>query len=219
MDHLIAVDLLPMPQDQPDTGLLSADASSARPVYLTLPDKSNARLNLAPPQALADAKNKWVTAFQRCFRYTLRSLSFPLSTRYDEPADGVLGSEGHSRSSVMSILASGLPLPKSPSQQLFQSTEDASSVEDMIEGEREERGWWTLRFKQVLREMEQLGDPVMLIGDSALTMGYRPKRAQMPERMKRSGPQPLLLPSIASQLGSSGSKENRKSLLPSFKRR
>ena len=219
MDHLIAVDLLPMPQDQPDTGLLSADASSARPIYLTLPDKSNARLNLAPPQTLADAKDKWVTAFQRCFRFTLRSLSFPLSTRYDEPADGELGSEGHSRSSVMSILASGLPLPKSPSQQLFQSAEGASSVEDIIEGEREERGWWTLRFKQVLREMDQLGDPVMLIGDSALTMGYRPKRAQMPDRTKRSGPQPLLLSSIASQSGGSGSKENRKSLLQSFKRR
>lgn len=61
----------------------------------------------------------------------------------------------------MDILNTGLPLPKSPSVQLKDNdrlgARDGPSDADR---EREERGWWTLRFQQVLREMQRQ-DPML----------------------------------------------------------
>ena len=55
--------------------------------------------------------------------------------------------------SVLSIMASGLPLPKSPSVQLEEVAHGESG--NPRQQEREERGWWSLRFQQVLREMQR----------------------------------------------------------------
>jgi hypothetical protein len=54
--------------------------------------------------------------------------------------------------SILSILASGLPLPKSPSAQIEVA---AKHYEDDKQQEREERGWWSLRYQQVLRELQR----------------------------------------------------------------
>jgi hypothetical protein len=62
--------------------------------------------------------------------------------------------EMDARCSLGSILASGLPLPKSPS---FQKEEEAKGVvADAVQMEREERGWWSLRFQQVLHEIQRM---------------------------------------------------------------
>ena len=68
----------------------------------------------------------------------------------------------------MDILNTGLPLPKSPSLQLRDNQRLRIDVSKNTEGrdgsdadrEREERGWWTLRFQQVLREMQRR-DPML----------------------------------------------------------
>jgi hypothetical protein len=74
----------------------------------------------------------------------------------------------------MEILNTGLPLPKSPSLQLNNNARltlarrvNSVGAGGDVDKEREERGWWTLRFQQVLREMQRL-DPVLsleLVGD------------------------------------------------------
>lgn len=55
---------------------------------------------------------------------------------------------------IQKILASGLPMPKSPSVQL--SSGERGNV---VSREREERGWWSVRFRQVLREVQCEEDP------------------------------------------------------------
>ena len=48
---------------------------------------------------------------------------------------------------LSSLVGSGLPLPKSPSGRLL---EIGPNADDTLNQEREERGWWSLRFHQVM---------------------------------------------------------------------
>ncbi len=61
----------------------------------------------------------------------------------------------------MEILNTGLPLPKSPSVQISDMgrTNLIRTISE-VDKEREERGWWALRFQQVLREMQRQ-DPML----------------------------------------------------------
>jgi hypothetical protein len=119
----------------------------------------------------------------------------------------------------MSLLSSGLPLPKNPSNQ-----------DSAIEGERSDsqetdansREWWSRRFQGVLKDIEHTQDaPVMLIGDGALTMGRGLKKINTSDRTRRNGPQQLLLPASAAlnpPSNSSSSGSGKKSLLGIRKR-
>ena len=49
---------------------------------------------------------------------------------------------------VLSLLAAGLPLPKSPSMQMAELACGGSEQQ-----EREERGWWSKRFHEVFAEL------------------------------------------------------------------
>lgn len=100
-----------------------------------------------------DRIQPWLSAFTRCSRFYLRSLSFP--SRH-EVQDYVYDSDEASdfKYTVSCLLSSGLPMPKSPSGQL--STNRMGSTEmDIKTVEREERGWWSLRFQQVLGELRR----------------------------------------------------------------
>ena len=89
------------------------------------------------------------------------SLSFPSHSGQYLPHGPHLDLEQDTQRGVMAILNSGLPLPKSPSIQLADpgraGTADPSNDHDK---EREERGWWALRFQQVLREVQRQ-DPML----------------------------------------------------------
>jgi serine/arginine repetitive matrix protein 2 len=96
----------------------------------------------------------WINAVRRCHSHFLRSLSFPSHTgRFLSHGTGV-DTEADTKRSLLSILAAGLPFPKSPSVQIKEQEKGDVSFDD-IQLEREERGWWTLRFQQVLREMQR----------------------------------------------------------------
>ncbi|KAG8936780.1 hypothetical protein FRC02_011359 [Tulasnella sp. 418] len=212
-DHLLAVDLLPMAPGQ-DTD--QAQVTTATPVYLSLADRSSSRAPYDPNYLLEEARDKWKHSFQRCYQYTLRSLSFP-STSYRKLADGShLDLDISGRQSVISILASGLPLPKSPSQQLL----DGKQYDD-VEREREERGWWSVQFHQVMLEMERSASW------SADWSGQKSKppvhaRQRLALETKRplsiTGPRPLILGSQGSPL-LSAQPEEKKSLLRSFSKK
>jgi hypothetical protein len=196
-------------------GSTTSDAITS--VYLTLPTTSNSRLNLKPADQLTEAKEKWLAALDQAYGYTLRALTFP-SLVTEASCNGT---PNVARSSVMSLLASGQPLPKSPKQQPGIQT-DGDGEHDQDEHNRLDGHWWSQRFKEILQEIERIQDtPVMLIGDAALTMGRGLKRVHTTDRTKRNGPQQLLLTggtAMKSPSASSGSSSSRKSLL-SLKRR
>ena len=109
---------------------------------------------LLPHDSMSRSEAK--KAFVRCHAYTLRSLSFPSHTGAYLPHGPHVDLEGDTQKSVVAILNTGLPLPKSPSVQGEQMDRlrTMGRISD-TDQEREERGWWALRFQQVLREMQR----------------------------------------------------------------
>lgn len=136
-----------MKRDEIETGVIP-EQTSVVSVFLTcdMPDTK-------PSTDNSLALVKWVEAFSRCHQFTLRSLSFPSHSGAYLAHGTNVDLELDTRQSVMSILASGLPLPKSPSVQIEEIS--LGQVADVLQQEREERGWWSLRFQQVLREMQR----------------------------------------------------------------
>ena len=97
-----------------------------------------------------------VSALQKCYAETLRSLAFPSSSvQYLRvPTD----LEVDTQQSVKAITSSGLPMPKSPSVQMQEL--HAGVASNVVDQEREERGWWSLRYQQVLGEIRRQ-DPLV----------------------------------------------------------
>ena len=156
----IVLDLLPVDLENIATGRIP-DSGQVIMLTLSVPSMSSSGLQLDTP-TLSRLRHSWVSAFQECAEYTLRALSFPTqSGKLAVPIPGLdWGSDP--RSSVSAILDSGLPLPKSPSTQM------AEKGGDPAQQEREARGWWALRFQQVLREMQR-GSTGALIAPSSST--------------------------------------------------
>jgi hypothetical protein len=143
----IVLDLLPVDLENIATGRIP-DNGQVITLSLCIPSvpSSGAPLDMA---GLSRLRHNWVSAFQECSEYTVRALSFPTeSGKLAAPTPGFVW-DSNPQTSVSAILASGLPLPKSPSAQIAEQGSDPS------EQEREARGWWVLRFQQVLREMQR----------------------------------------------------------------
>lgn len=178
-----------------NTGIFS-NGTSAIPVYLAIPDEKLSATD-GVSHALSEAKAKWLEAFDRCFRFTIHSLSFPSYT--ENPLGNARNADFDSdtKTSVMSILASGLPLPMSPSQQLDEAQKGRPP--DLVQEEREERGWWSLRFQQVLKEMQRGSrSPILDVG-----LGQTRNK---PQTAKRFETRPLILsPNPSSTVSRKGS--------------
>ncbi|KAG6826253.1 hypothetical protein H0H92_000561 [Tricholoma furcatifolium] len=95
-----------------------------------------------------DSNRKWNSVLHRCQKFTMCSLSIP-TRNHDPQLDAAFDKE----QAVFSLLSSGLPLPKSPSAQIA-GVRRGESTDDAMK-EREERGWWSLRFQQVFRELQR----------------------------------------------------------------
>lgn len=94
----------------------------------------------------------WISAFELSSQSTIRNLSTPGLTQTAGDIEGPNRLLEQDRRRILeSILETGLPLPKSPSAQLIEDAMGRSSL-DSTEMEREERGWWSLQFQQLLRE-------------------------------------------------------------------
>lgn len=115
-------------------------------------------VTLMPSPDREDQWGDWLMAFRKCHQYTLCSLSFPSHSGTFLAHGRNVDLELDTHRSVRSILASGLPLPKSPSIQIDEV--DSGLASDTTEQEREERGWWSLRFQQVLRELQRQETPL-----------------------------------------------------------
>jgi hypothetical protein len=135
----ISLDLIPITFEELRGNIIPDDASIVN-IHVRYPDDATREQRLKSQKAL-----------HLCLQHTIRSMSFPAYTE-DSIALGLdIDLAADTKSSVLSVMASGLPLPKSPSIQVEDASVDA--VPDRLQQEREERGWWSVRFQQVLREM------------------------------------------------------------------
>jgi hypothetical protein len=147
---LIVLEVLPVEVNELNCGV-STDSGSLTFLRFIVPNQQDPVLpeKAQAPVVKDDLRRTWVAAFQRCFRYTLHSISVPPHPRYDPQLD--LANDTHQ--TVFSLLASGLPLPKSPSVQKADLRHGETT--DPTKEEREERGWWSVRFQQVFRELQR----------------------------------------------------------------
>ncbi|KAI9451802.1 hypothetical protein BJY52DRAFT_1351020 [Lactarius psammicola] len=183
----IVLDLLPVDPENVTTGGIP-DSGQVIMLTLSIPSTSSTGVRLDIP-SLSRLRQNWISAFQECAEHTLRALSFPTqSGKLVAPTPGVVW-DNDAQTSVSAILASGLPLPKSPSTQLEEQGADPAQQE------REARGWWALRFQQVLREMQHgsSGGALITISPSASA----PSRDTAGKRV-RSQPRVLKLSSLSS---------------------
>ncbi|KAF8966078.1 hypothetical protein BDZ97DRAFT_1993886 [Flammula alnicola] len=94
----------------------------------------------------------WLMAFRQCTKTTLRKLTF-LGVGHQDDLFNNSDQTLDTRLAVSSLVGSGLPIPRSPS----------GTFPDMRGGgdnafwgdEREERGWWSLRYQQIFREFQR----------------------------------------------------------------
>ncbi|KAH9053084.1 hypothetical protein EDB87DRAFT_1691161 [Lactarius vividus] len=183
----IILDLLPVDPENVATGGIP-DSGQVVILTLSIPSTSSAGVRLDTP-SLSRLRQNWISAFQECAEHTLRALSFPTqSGKLIAPTPGVAW-DNDAQTSVSAILASGLPLPKSPSTQL------AEQGTDPAQQEREARGWWALRFQQVLHETQHGSSGGALITISPGTSA--PSRETAGKRV-RSQPRVLKLSSLSS---------------------
>jgi hypothetical protein len=190
----IVLDLLPVDPENVTTGGIP-DSGQVIMLSLSIPPTSSAGVRLDMP-SLSRLRQNWISAFQECSEHTLRALSFPTqSGKLVAPTPGV-GWDHDAQTSISAILASGLPFPKSPSTQL------AEPGADPAQQEREARGWWTLRFQQVLREMQH-GSALTTISPLSGASAHSRDAAS-----RRVGSQPRILK--LSSLSSSESIVNRR---------
>ena len=152
--NLINLHVLPMEFEDPDgTPLHDIQPTS---LYVNVPQPT-VPSSPAAVQVAAEAQERWWKAFEQCLRYTLRSLSFPSNSgRY--LTHGFEIDNENARNTIQSLLSSGSPLPKSPSMLMDES--DSGRQLEAVHEEREERGWWAVRFQQVLRELQRQDIPL-----------------------------------------------------------
>ncbi|KAH8919349.1 Dbl homology domain-containing protein [Atractiella rhizophila] len=160
-DHLIQIDVLPIQTpDDPTSPLAITHASLATSVFLTIPRSLSARnAGIRNRECLFQERQKWVKAFERSYLHVVRSLSFLSPTNKLPSSQTARTINPDDRTSIASIVAAGLPIPKSPSQQSLERghfsgpNQDSEDQELDKKREREERGWWAMRLKKVRDEM------------------------------------------------------------------
>ena len=102
-----------------------------------------------------EARKKWVAAFEKCSRATTLSLEFPLRFDLHLGLAGFGGMENFDADKYQKAMGAGLPPPKSPSMQVQAYNRRQRRRSDFAQAEREERDWWSFRFKKVYLEMER----------------------------------------------------------------
>ncbi|KAG2136588.1 uncharacterized protein EDB93DRAFT_1330811 [Suillus bovinus] len=140
----ISLDLIPLTAEELERG----HANSKGRVLTVSLSHGTSRSSVSEASMQCAVLKEWLVPLRQCCQHALRSLSSPSTKSHLAHAS----KESEISQSVLSILASGLPFPKSPSMQLYGV--ELGQAGDAEQQEREERGWWSLRFHEVLREIQ-----------------------------------------------------------------
>ncbi|KAH7914933.1 hypothetical protein BJ138DRAFT_1078560 [Hygrophoropsis aurantiaca] len=147
----LILDVIPLAFEELNTVAISSYSSTITIALSQFQDR-----NAIPMPISKDT----ISPFRQSCQHTLKSIS-SLKASSDPLNHGCsshLTSEN--RNPILSILASGLPLPKSPSMQAEGAAGGIGS--DAKQQEREERGWWSLRFHQILQEVQKQDVPIYI---------------------------------------------------------
>ncbi|KAH9475165.1 RhoGEF domain-containing protein gxcJ [Psilocybe cubensis] len=126
--------------------------TSFRTVDLLMPTSTPSENDAIDHCIIDEVSEPWILAFRQCSKATLRKLTFlGLGTQHelcfnsDRTLDTFLA--------VSTLVGSGQPIPRSPSGHFPDKLHDQG--EDLLGDERQERGWWSLRYQQVFREFQR----------------------------------------------------------------
>lgn len=155
IDKFLGLDVLPVERDRVNMNIDLA--TPAVRVFIRPPLQKFEENQYFYNSPASQTWKKWRTAFEQCRQYSLQAIAFPPFSKQHAKDGNEVNKDGDTECSVLAILSSGLPMPKSPSQHIdvlkYGREEDARQLE------REERGWWSIRFQQILTEMKRLNIP------------------------------------------------------------
>lgn len=102
-----------------------------------------------------ERRRQWLASFEKCCRVTTLSLEFPHRFDPHQGLTGFGGIENFDADRYQKAMGAGLPFPRSPSIQTQAYDRRQRRRSDFAQAEREERDWWSLRFKEVFLEMQR----------------------------------------------------------------
>lgn len=104
-----------------------------------------------------ERRKKWLYSFEKCCRATTHSLEFPLRFDLNQSLTGFGGMENFDADKYQKAMGAGPLIPKSPSKQIQTYNRRQRRRSDFARAEREERDWWSFRFKEVYLELQRDG--------------------------------------------------------------
>lgn len=102
-----------------------------------------------------ERRGKWLASLEKCRRATTLSLEFPLRFDLRHGLTGFGGIENFDAGKYQKAMDAGVAFPKSPSVQIQAYSRRQRRRSDFSQAEREERDWWSSRFKEVFLEMQR----------------------------------------------------------------
>jgi len=102
-----------------------------------------------------ERRKNWLNCFEKCCHTTTSGLEFPLRFDLHQSLAGFGGIENFDGDKYQKAMGAGLPPLKSPSMQIQASNRRQRRRSDFAQTEREERDWWSFRFKEVYLEIQR----------------------------------------------------------------
>jgi len=151
-EHVAGLDLVPVGDPQLEEDHIDEDTLMSTPVSSV---QISVDLEHQGDAGRQEGRKKWLSAFEKCCRATTLSLEFPLRFDLHQGLAGFGGMEDFDAARYQKAMGAGLTPPKSPSMQIRPYNRRQRRRSDFAQGEREERDWWSFRFKEVYLEMQR----------------------------------------------------------------
>lgn len=151
-EHVAELDLVPVGDLQLEETYIDEDTLTSTPVSRI---QISVDLEHQGDTDRQERRKNWLASFEKCCRATTFSLEFPLRFDLYQGLAGLGGIENFDADKYQKALGAGLPPPKSPSMQIQASNRRQRRRSDFAQGEKEERDWWSFRFKEVYLELQR----------------------------------------------------------------
>lgn len=102
-----------------------------------------------------EGRRTWLASFEKCCRATTLPMEYPLRFDLHQGLASFGGMENFDADKYQRAIGTGVPPPQSPSMQVQAHSRRQRRRSDFRQSEREERGWWSFRFKEVYLEMQR----------------------------------------------------------------
>ena len=151
-EHIAELDLVPIGGTNLEETRIDEDTLMSTPVSTI-----QISVDLEPqddPNRRERRKN-WLICFEKCCHTTTSYLEFPLQLDLHQSLAGFGGIENFDGDKYQKAMGAGLPPLKSPSMQIPAYNRRQRRRSDFAQTEREERDWWSFRFKEVYLEIQR----------------------------------------------------------------